>query len=367
MKKFYLIFICTFFAAIIVPTAVIFASADRDFSDNENRTLQTAPLFDLESVLSGDFQSELTDYLSDQFPLRDKLTALGTRAKKLLGYRDIGGAYLGSDGYYFEKITQNDVNEEKLVSNLELINAFSKQNSKIPSTALLVPAAGTVLREKLPKNAQMYDAQKLYSTAESTLSAVRLCDLYSLFCDNSDDELYYRTDHHWTTCGGARLAYEAFSNGKGACNMEPELYSDSFLGTTYSKTLDSAAQCDSVYLIPVSEGITVTADGEEVPFYDESTANEKDKYRVFLGGNHGLTVIDGGCDNGKTLLVIKDSYANSLVPYLTYDYETIVMIDLRYYMLSPQSIIDEMQVDEILYVFEMSAFSNDTNIVKLNF
>ena len=117
----------------------------------------------------------------------------------------------------------------------------------------------------------------------------------------------------------------------------------------------------------MSDKLKVTADGKEIPLYDMSAAGEKDKYKVFLGGNYGETTIKGGCNNGKTLLIIKDSFANSLVPFLTADYENIIMLDLRYYMGSAQQLAAERNVDEILFVCEMSSFANDKNMVKLGF
>ena len=98
-----------------------------------------------------------------------------------------------------------------------------------------------------------------------------------------------------------------------------------------------------------------------------SAAGGKDKYKVFLGGNYGETTITGGCNNGKTLLIIKDSFANSLVPFLTADYENIIMLDLRYYMGSAKQLAADRNVDEILFVCEMSSFANDKNMVKLGF
>ena len=117
----------------------------------------------------------------------------------------------------------------------------------------------------------------------------------------------------------------------------------------------------------MSDKLKVTADGKEIPLYDMSAAGEKDKYKVFLGGNYGETTIKGGCNNGKTLLIIKDSFANSLVPFLTADYENIIMLDLRYYMGSAKQLAADKGADEILFVCEMSSFANDKNMVKLGF
>lgn len=204
VKKLHITLIALFFAIITLPAVLVLAGNDKDFSENENRMLQTAPELSLDSVLSGNFQEELTSYISDQFPARDTWTSLGTDVKKLAGFKDIGGAYLGKDGYYIEKLTPESV-------------------------------------------------------------------------------------------------------------------------------------------------------------------NEKDKYKVFFGGNYGQVVIKGGCDNGKTLLIIKDSFANSLAPFLTADYETIIMLDLRYFTGSAQSVIDENNVDDILFVQEMRSFSNDKSLIKLTF
>ena len=153
----------------------------------------------------------------------------------------------------------------------------------------------------------------------------------------------------------------------GAYGAQPELFSEDFLGTTYSKTLDPSARPDSVYIAPVAGTVKVTADGKDIDFYYNEAKNEKDKYKVFFGGNYGQTNITGGCDNGKTLLIIKDSFANSLAPFLTADFENIIMLDMRYYMGSARQLVTQEGVDEILFVAEMSGLSNDNNMVKLGF
>ena len=190
-------------------------------------------------------------------------------------------------------------------------------------------------------------------------------NLYACLRENRTEQLYYRTDHHWTWYG-ACAAYKLLMPD-GAYSASPELFSDKFLGSTYSKTLDPKAAPDELYISPVSDDISVAADGKESVLYDMAAKNEKDKYKVFFGGNYGQVVIKGGCDNGKTLLIIKDSVANSLAPFLTADYETIIMLDLRYSTGSAQSVIDENNVDDILFIQEMRSFSNDKSLIKLTF
>ena len=364
MKKLYTIFIVLFLTMIVFPTLWVFTTDDITFSDNENRMLQTAPKLSAKNVADGSFQEDITAYISDQFPARDTWTAVGSRVKKLIGMKDIGGAYLCSDGSCIEKLTQNDVDSTKFRANLGLVQTFA-EDSGCKTTLLLVPAAGTVLSDKLPRGAEMYDAEALYKTAEGALTGVTLPDLYTALTGSDSDYLFYRTDHHWTQ-EGARAAYNCFTGGHGACKAVPDLFSDAFHGTTYSKTLDATAPYDSVYTIPVPNGITVTADGKDIPFYDRDAQNEKDKYKVFFGGNYGQLTIEGGTGEG-TLLIIKDSFANSLAPYLTYDYAKIIMLDMRYFMGSALELVKSENVDEVLFVNEMSSFSKDNNLVKLAF
>ena len=366
MKKLYVIFIVLFALLIALPSVWVFATEDVSFSDNENRMLQTAPKLNGDTVLSGKFQDELNEYITDQFPARDTWTALGSRIKMLSGMKDVGGAYIGKDGYYFEMIPDSSVDYAKYVQNLALVQSFAERNPLKHTTMLLVPATGTVLQDKLPKNAEMYDFGGLYAVAEHALDGVALPNLYAELNKHSDEYIYYRTDHHWTTAG-AKIAYDCLMDGKGAYKGTPELFAEGFLGTTYSKTLDSNALADEVYIVPVSNKLTVNADGMDIPFYYKDAANEKDKYKVFFGGNYGEVIIRGGAENGKTLLIIKDSFANSLVPYLTADYENIIMLDLRYYMGSIQELVDAENVTDILFVNEMSSFAKDTNIIKLTF
>lgn len=366
MKKLYIGFICLFLAIIVLPTALIFLSPDREFSDNENRMLQTAPTLNLDTILDGNFQSELSKYLSDQFPARDLWTEVGTKAKLLVGFRDIGGAYICDDGYYVEKITDEDYSTELYEENLGIIKDFIDYCG-VDATVALVPAAGTVLSDKLPANAKMYDPSAMFETAKDCLaSSAFLPDIHAALSEHSDEYIFYRTDHHWTT-HGVLIAYESIMSGHGSYVGEPRLVSDGFLGTTYSKTLDSSAVPDEVYIAPVSDTVKVYADGEDIEVYDMSALEKKDKYTVFFGGNKAQMIISGGAQNGKTLLVIKDSFANSLAPFLTADYENIIMLDLRYYNGSVRGLVESANVTDILFIAEMSNVAKDENLFKLMF
>ena len=265
MKKLYVLFIILFAAVIALPAVWVFASEDVSFSDNENRMLQTAPEFSGENVLSGDFQEDLNDWITDQFPARDTWTALGSRIKRLTGMKDIGGAFVCSEGYYMEMITPDSIDSAKYLQNLALVKSFAERNADCDVTLLLVPATGAVLSDKLPAGAETYDAAALLDAARQAAPELNIPDLYTALKNHDGEYIYYRTDHHWTT-QGAGIAYECLTGGRGKYSGETRLFSDSFLGTTYSKTLDSDAVPDEVSIVTVSERLRVHAAGQDIGF-----------------------------------------------------------------------------------------------------
>ena len=109
---------------------------------------------------------------------------------------------------------------------------------------------------------------------------------------------------------------------------------------------------------------SVVCDGKDGALYDLSALEQKDKYELFLGGNYGQCVITTGTENGKHLLLVKDSFANSFVPFLTGDYETITMIDLRYYRGSMAELAAE--VDDILVLTEVTNLAGSGDYFKLS-
>ncbi|MBO4289675.1 MAG: hypothetical protein J5865_06205 [Lachnospiraceae bacterium] len=371
------LFTVLFALCLLAALALFIAAPERLLSEPENRLLQTRPEVSADAVFSGSWQKDWEAYLSDQFPGRDELTAFASVIRKTAGQKDIGGAWLADDGFYPEVHTADSFDTAAFSKNLSYVGGFAEKFPGSSSALLLIPDAACVYRDRLPALAEPYDAEALQKLAEELLPGMRVPDLTAAFLDavqsgpaaslsedSSNSELYFRTDHHWSAAG-VQLAYDLLMNGEGSYQGSPELFSDSFLGSTYSKTLDPAAKPEELYIFPAAEGITVTADGEEISLYDLSAADKKDKYTVFFGGNYGLVTIQTPAGTGKSLLVIKDSFANSLAPLLTADYDTITMVDLRYFGGSAASLAAMTQPDQILFVYSMSNLEQGSELVKL--
>ncbi len=363
--------VVAFFVILALLAGLTFGLPATEFSANENRYLTQMPQFSLDSLLSGEFQRDLDAFLSDQIPLREVWIRANTAIKKLLGKTEINGVYLGKDGWYFQQFTEDSYSASRAQSVFALLERFaSRQTASV--TLMPVPTPGSLLSDKLPANAPMYDAHAKWEQLKGAVPSAQFVDLMDreLFIKNPE-LLYYKTDHHWTAYG----AYEAYSAYCAAAGLTPKTQehfaltqvSDSFYGTIYSKTLDSAARPDSIFAPQNLPDITVRFDGEKTTdsVYDESFLSQKDQYAYFFGGNWGKVEIETGAGGGKRLLVIKDSFANSLVPYLLEDYEQITMLDLRYFGGNTEQVIAENGITDILVLYEMTNLLTDTGIIKL--
>lgn len=357
MKRIY-IYVIAFL--LLAGGVSVFAGDDRSFSEIENRQLTVISDVGRSDVLSGDFQKALTEYASDQMPARDAMMNIASEIKVLTGRRDISGVYI-SGGAYFQKILDKDINYGRYERNLKKIEEIAERYPDKRVTVMLVPDSGTVLKNKLPAGAEMYNLEAMMDTADNLLPGCTVVHTEDILSEKQDSCIYYRTDHHWTL-EGAFAGYEAFTGRK--CGYEKRKVCDDFLGSLYSKAPVKSADADQIYA-PVMQGdVTVTADGKEISLFDRSALKEKDKYRVFLGGNYGISEITSGV-NDKKICVIKDSFANCFVPLLTGDYGHIVMADMRYTSCTIDMIAGD--ADEILILYQLSNFAADTGISKLMF
>ena len=355
-----LIAICVILLGLSVGS--FFFTPDRAFSENENRYLQTTPELTADNVLSGKFMTETENYTSDQILLRDFWTGTRSALQRLEGRQDISGTYLGADGRYFAKVTDDTFDWDNYQKNLTAVEAFFAANSGKVCTVLMVPSPAGVLGAELPANAPYYDEDRAFGMLEERLGGT-FADTRTALAGAADP--YYHTDHHWTTAG-AQAAYGvwAAATGHTARSYTLTQAADSFRGTLYSKVLLPDSAYDTVDYCPDITIVSADCDGtERDSLYDLTALEKKDKYELFLGGNYAKAVIRTGTENGKHLLVIKDSFANCFVPFLAGDYETITMVDLRYCREKLQPLADE--ADDILVLYEITNFAADGNLFKL--
>ena len=349
-------------AVILLGLSVgsFFLTPDRAFSENENRYLQLTPKLSWDTVMSGDFMEDMEEYTSDQIVFRDLWTATRSLLQRAEGKEDISGTYLGAEGRYFAKVTEDSFNRAGLEKNAGYIREFFAASGK-SCRALIVPSPAGVLRDMLPENAPYYDEAGAFERLDAALGG-SLLDVRETLADVEDP--YYHTDHHWTTMG-AQAAYRRWAEVTGHTVREAALVcaTEEFRGTLYSKVLLPDSVYDSVYYAPEITAESVVCDGKDGTLYDGDALTRKDKYELFLGGNYGQCVITTGTENGKHLLLVKDSFANSFVPFLLGDYETVTMIDLRYFRGSMAELAAES--DDILVLTEITNLAASGDYFKL--
>lgn len=386
MKKVRIIIIIVFIGFFVLISGASLIIKDREFSPNENRYLAETPELSWDNILSGKFQDGLEDYLRDQVCFRDGWITVKTGIQKACGDTDIGGAYVGKDGYDFEKITPEDVDEKQVDRNIKAVEDYfmtaSETIDKQKLSFLLVPTSGLVMQEKLPKNARLFDQAKYIDQVQKAMKDYNFVDVRDTLMDHNEEYIYYKTDHHWTSAGSC-LAYEVWSEHTGGeaekkDELAENVVSDKFRGSLYSKILDADSAYDEIWTYGLqkddafgSKDCTVMIDEKQQldSIYDDEKLQEKDKYAYFLGGNYGQVHIQNqkaaSKAKGKNILIIKDSFANSFVPFVTQDYENIYMVDLRYYNGDMKSYLQKHNITDVLVLYNISNFISDRNLHKL--
>lgn len=351
-------------------------SHQRTYSPVEKRELQTRPEISITKVLDGRFQKKYESYLRDQFPGRDHWVSFQTDMELFMGKNEIHNVYIGKNHYLLEHYTEKEFDPQQISKNLQALEKFvgkAKQNADVH--VMMVPTKSWVLREKLPAFAPHYKEQKFYDALQQKLEKEDvLISVESVLDAHKEEEIYYRTDHHWTTLG-AWYAYEQYTKAVGGDLQRAQgkkkfrCISKDFYGTTYAK-INYARQADKIEIYEPADKLRVVYNmGEKKTktLYDFSFLKTADQYSVFTGGNQAVLEITGGIKNGKTLLLIKDSFANSILPFLAEDYEKLVVVDLRQLNVSGDRLLEMFSPTDILILYNSAQFAQDKEFeIKCN-
>ena len=362
-----IIFILTLFLFLIINVIV----PDREKSVQENRMLVTKPKFRLSSLISGDYDEKFEAYMDDQFVGRDMWRKLKVTVDRIGGSRLENGVYIGTNGQLLEQIEVAD--ENHLAANIKAIKSFSESQSKIPVRMMLVPDAANVLNHSLPALAKPEDQTQMFSMVRKDLGdSVEWIDVSTELNKHKTEKIYYKTDHHWTTLG----AFYAFQAAAPSLGIEGDLsgkyvsyaVSDSFNGMLASKSGVNLGEKEQIDIyVPTEEDTDLIVDyvdegKRSTSLYDSSKLKEKDQYTVFLGGNSSLLDIRTVSTSTKRLLLVKDSFANSFIPFLTPYYREIVVVDPRYYSGTINDLMDSYRLSEVLFLYSGNTFFKDNNI-----
>ena len=368
----------TFCIMIFLIPILYISIKDSDFSPLEKRKLSQLPEITAERVFDGKFGKDFETYLNDQMPLRTFFVGTNSYYDQLSGRNGLNGIYNAKDDY----LMVTPVNETAaLENNIKYINEFIDDMQK-PSYVCIVPTSGFIYNDKLPENHYEYRDDKIIGKIENSftnvknVSFINLIDSYRSI--SKTKQLYYKTDHHWTSLG----AYECYKILGDKMRFTPtsqenftiEKY-DGFHGTNYSKSAlwltpsepleiwDNNLHTDDSINVVISENGELTF--SDSLFFRENL-NTDDQYTAFLDGNHDKVIITNkNAETDKKLLILRDSYCHCLAPFLADNYSEIVLIDMRYFRTPVSDIIREEQIDEILFLYSLDSIVTSTDIAAL--
>ena len=354
--------IILFLGLLFTMTIFNVFSPSKTFSYNENRVLSKPIPFTLDTLLDGEYTESIELYMQDQFIFRDQFIMINAIISNLMNKLENNKVYIGKQGYLF--------NQFKLLSkrNIELnINNVNDLNKDMHM--MLVLDSNTINSNYLKKysyNDNMIELSSLIS--DNINDEINYIDMYKPLKDTNDS--YFKTDHHWNH-NGAYIGYKTFMN---ELNMKPLNYtfkevSNDFKGTLYSKSGLFYYQGEPIFkIIELDDyNYTVTIDNKEYnSIYFKDRLDEKDKYLYYANGNYGkITINNSNSITDQSLLIIKDSYANIMLPYLIPHFKNIYVIDMRDYLEPVSKLIEENSIDNVLLLYSLDAFCQNKELSYL--
>lgn len=363
-----IVLFCVFIASFFV---LHLAMPDVEFSEQENRELQQLPEFSLEKLFAEQFTQKFETYTTDQFPFRDSWTTLKARAEFASGKLENKNVYLCEGGTLIERYSTPD--RQLLDTNVGAVASLAK-NTDVPVYFCLIPGIAEIRSDLIPHNGPNASQLEMINYCYDRSGANNI-DMYSALNAHRDEYIFYRTDHHWTSLG-AFYGSEAILGAMGMEQAPLESFdrrtvSDSFYGTVYSKSGITWVKPDTIEIFAdQDEDVHVfnytTGEGVETGLYDDSYLQRKDKYSMFMGGIAPMIRISSGNSDAPSLLIIRDSYTDSLIPFIQDKFSEIHVMDLRYYKAqlfnsSVVQYIEENEIDQVLVCYSAFNFGTDQN------
>lgn len=371
------IFFAIFMTVWVVIVIINFIWPKQVFSEEENRMLATIPRFSFESFVNGNYLNGVNDYINDHFAFRNFYLKLNSWWEiDVMGKKENNGVYIGKDGYLFEKFEYNDREKENGNTNVEIISDFANKmkEQNVPTYFVLAPNSIYINSNKLPNNVEVPNQEEIinqiYGKAENTNN---INVIESLKTENKKKQLYFKTDHHINS-DGAYVIYREYCKAANIATKEIDNFnrvtiSNDFLGTFDSKAQLLNQQSDEL-LVYENENNTNIKEA----IYDKQTTNSifneeylkgKDKYSYFLNGNNSRAIIKTNVNNDKKLLVIKDSYAHIMSQFLCQEYSEVHFLDPRYTNFDYVEYAKENGITDVLFLYNVSTFVQDTNLKKI--
>ena len=369
--------VTVFLVLLTTMSTAFWIIPDRPFSAKENRALQAFPTLTAEGWLSGELTSRMNRYFNDQLPLRGELLEMDALISLAEGRGESHGVLVSRDGRlavrrfdaYLGRTARAEDTDGYSPSHVEgelIALGTELHRATVPATVLLPPRTVDVTASSFGYPTEISERLHRLISDTATREHIPYVDLYAPLTamHQGGEEVYFRTDHHWTTLG-AYTAYAAMMEamGMGADTLPPDAFTvrciSDFYGTTHARAGLSRVPADTLeiwecpddhaYLIRDEQDHTVMQG-----FINEDRLIGRDKYAAFLDGNRRLITVTRDTEADGTsrprLLVAKDSFANNMIPFLARHFD-LVVVNLSAGMNRLSELAEAYQCDRILVVY----------------
>lgn len=355
--------------------------SDKTISEEENRMLQEKPQLSVDSYKSGEYFRQWESYLSDHIPGRAFFLAQAEKLKEVIAYQgestaqvvettaDIG-VQQGLEGQARQELLVlgdrllevYDYQQEGSMAYVAAVNAYAQWlPEEITFYQMLIPMPIAFAQEQYQQlsDPQQPAIEEVYSQFAPRVHSV---DVYTALEAHQQENIYFRTDHHWTALG-AYYGAEAFAQAAAVPFPPITAYErhtmHDYLGQLALNNLTPQIEKhpeDVDYYIRPGHNNTAEMhfyeDGQlksfSAPMINEYFDQGRANYGIFISGDYPYTVIDGDTNSGRVLAVVKDSYGNALIPWLAAGYDRILAIDPRTCQEDLGQLLQQYQVTDFL-------------------
>ena len=407
-------------AIVFVAISVVFDTFPRSrMSQLEKRELATFPSFSWESLADGSFTSKVSSWFSDSEPFRDELMTLSMQVKHLIGIAPTEDNIKfhapepekqasrpkrkGKNPIYENADDHSETDENTLEENAKIANAGIMVVGKDKNVRALMAFGGSatgctdyadvanyykatfpdvnVYCMVIPTAIAYYCPEKVKRYTNPQLPTIRNVfahlnpgvkpvNIYFILKKHKDEDIFLRTDHHWTPLGGfyaaqtfAKVARVPFRDLKSYEQHVVHRYVGSMYGYSKDIALKNAPE-DFVYYVPTDVEYTTTyidytlnenyrivseSRPQEGPFFYKYKDGNGGAYCTMMGSDPRLTVVRTSTKNHRRLIILKDSFGNMLPGYLFYSFEEIHVIDNRYFTHDIVQYVREHHITDILF------------------
>ena len=220
-------------------------------------------------------------------------------------------------------------------------------------------AAAFYAPDKYPNSIKNHE--NCFNGIKNNLAGVKYVDTLTALGSHTDEYIYLRTDFHWSGLGGYYAAKE-LANVAGTPFDDISTFTensvDGFKGSLvrYASVLGNYP--DTLYWYVPARQHTVTyysVNNFKNPITGRTLFSTNKGYTKFIYGDSYTTHIKSDVNNGRKLLIFKDSYGNALAPYVLSSFEEVYMADYREFKLNALDFINEHGITDVC--FAMSAFA----------